>query len=67
MVKAGKKAGYPLKKGGIKRRDGTPEKLPPHVDPAVRRYVQQLQWSSPLVSPATAAFGLIEHVAGRSN
>ena len=43
MVKARKKAGHPLKKVFINRWDGTPERLPPHVDPALRRYVQVVQ------------------------
>ena len=40
VVKARKRAGCALEKVVINRWDGTPEKLPQHVYPALRRYVQ---------------------------
>ena len=43
VVKARKKAGCGLKKVVISQLDGTLEWLPPHVDPAVRRYIQVVQ------------------------
>ena len=43
VVKARKKAGCALEKVVIKHRDGSPETPPPHIDLALRKYVQVVQ------------------------